>query len=115
MKYAIPSNGNRGIEDELNVHFGRAPFFTIWDEDTGNIEVIANESDHFGGVGLPAEFLKNHCNGIICGGIGSRAISLCEQLGLRVIVGAGGSVKQVISDFKEGKLREATPGDGCKH
>ncbi len=115
MKYAIPTIGNKGLEDELNGHFGRAPFFAIWDEETEVIEVIANESNHFGGVGMPAEFLAKHCDGIICGGIGMKAISLCEQIGLRVLVGADGSVKKVISDFKEGKLREATPGDGCKH
>lgn len=115
MKYAIPSIGNKGLDDQLDGHFGRAPFFTLWNEETDEIEVIENRSDHFGGIGLPAEFLTKYCNGIICGGIGTRAISLCEQLGLRIMVGANGTVRQVISDFKEGKLKEATPGDGCKH
>ena len=115
MKYAIPSIGNKGWEDEISGHFVRAPFYTIWKEETNEIEVIANTSDHFGGKGLPPEFLSEHCNGLICGGIGTRAIALCEQLGIKVIVGAGGTIKQVISDFKNGKLRIANPGDGCKH
>ena len=115
MKYAIPSLGDKGLDEELGYHFGRSPFFTIWDEETNEIEIIENRSDHFGGKGLPAEFLKEHCNGLICGGIGSRAISLCSQLGLRVFVGAEGKISKVIADFKEGKLREATTDDGCKH
>ena len=115
MKYAMPSKGNRGLNDELAYHFGRAPYFTIWDEETNEIEIVENRSDHFGGKGLPAEFLKQHCDALICGGIGSRAVALCSQIGLRLFVGAEGMISKVISDFKEGKIREATRDDGCKH
>jgi predicted Fe-Mo cluster-binding NifX family protein len=115
LKYAIPSQGKKGLEEELGYHFGKSPFFTIWDEKTNEIEVIENSSEHFGGIGLPAEFLAKQCNGLICGGIGSRAISLCSELGLKVFVGAEGKIKEVIADFTAGRLREATMDDGCSH
>ncbi|MHA1667799.1 MAG: NifB/NifX family molybdenum-iron cluster-binding protein [Candidatus Heimdallarchaeaceae archaeon] len=115
MKYSIPIVGNKGLDERVSEHFGRAPYYAIWNEETDEIEILDNSSEHFGGRGLPAELLAQYSDGILCGGIGSRAISLCEQLGLKVYVGAYGTVREVIAKFKEGKLKEATSKDGCNH
>ncbi|MHA1955160.1 MAG: NifB/NifX family molybdenum-iron cluster-binding protein, partial [Candidatus Heimdallarchaeaceae archaeon] len=69
MKYAIPTKGNKGWEDEIDHHFGKAPFFTIWNEKTSEIEVVENVGEH-SGVCLPVDFLVERCNALICGGIG---------------------------------------------
>ena len=115
MKYAIPTKGNKGLDDEIDHHFGKAPFFTIWNEQTSEIEIVENVGDHAHGVCLPADFLAERCNGLICGGIGRRAIQRCSQLGLAVYIGAEGSVKNIISAYKEGQLKLASTGDGCEH
>ncbi len=115
MKYAIPTISTKGRSDEINPHFGRAQFFAIWDEETDEIQVLENQSNHFGGKGLPAEFLNEHCDGIICSGIGVKAIDLCDQIGMKLYTGAHGSVEDTIEAFKAGKLKEATSSDGCTH
>lgn len=115
MKFAIPVEDNKGLNSEIGFHFGRVPFFVIWDEEEDSINVIDNRSSHRGGAKLPAEFLADHCNGILCSGIGSRAISLCKEHGVRVFMGASGTVKETIELFKSGKLNEASPDEGCQH
>jgi len=112
-KYAIPTDGTRGWDEIVCSHFGRSAYYAIWDDETNELEFIANESEHFGGRGMPAEFLADKCNCIICSGIGSRAIALCNQLGLSVYVGANGTIRETIEAFKAGRLTLATEADGC--
>ena len=115
MKLAIPCDENKEWNSTVGYHFGRVPFFAIWDEESDHLEMIDNKSSHRGGTKLPADFLAEKCNGIICKGIGSRAISLCNNLGVKVYLGAGDTVESTIDLFKRGELREATLDEGCKH
>ncbi len=115
MKLAIPTETRDGLDAVICPHFGRAPSYVIWDEESDTIEIIDNKSNHFGGTGMPAEFLAKHSDGVICGGIGSRAISLCAQLKYKVFTGAEGTVKETIENYKKGLIKEANLGDGCGH
>ena len=112
-KYAIPTDGTNGWDELVCPHFGRSRYYAIWDNEKNSLDFIKNESEHFGGLGMPAEFLADKCNAILCSGIGSRAIMLCERLGLGVYVGANGTIKDTINAFKEGKLKLASATDGC--
>lgn len=115
MKIAIPTDDHKGLDALICPHFGRSQTYTIWDDEKDTIEVIDNKSAHFGGVGLPAEYLAAHSDAILCGGIGSRAISLCAELNLKVFVSAHGTVKEAIEAYKQGLIKEANLGDGCGH
>ena len=57
MKICVPCYSG-GLDDFICEHFGRALAFTIYDTDTGEITVVKNTSEHFGGVGKPPELLK---------------------------------------------------------
>lgn len=113
MKYAIPVEGTKGWDEAVCPHFGRAEYYAIWDNETNKLTTIRNESSHFGGYGMPAEFLATKANAILCSGIGNRAIALCNELGLGVYVGAKGTVKDTIELFKKGQLTQASETDGC--
>ena len=115
MKYAIPVMDKNDMKSMVGQHFGRVPLYGIWDDDKESLEIIPNESNHFGGVGMPAEFLASKANGIICKGIGAKAIDLCNQLGLALYVGAADTVQAVVTQLKEGKLQLASRSDGCDH
>jgi predicted Fe-Mo cluster-binding NifX family protein len=115
MKYAIPIDNMESWDSEIGYHFGRVPFFAIWNDEDDSLDIIENKSSHRGGTKLPAEFLADHCNGILCSGIGSRAISLCKQYDVRVFMGATGTVKDTVEMYKAGKLNEASPDEGCQH
>ena len=58
MKIAIPTNGDKGLEDEVAHHFGRALNFVIYDIENKDFKIFPNTSEHMGGEGLPPELLN---------------------------------------------------------
>ncbi|MFW6121851.1 MAG: NifB/NifX family molybdenum-iron cluster-binding protein [Petrotogales bacterium] len=117
MKICIPTMGNNGLDDVVGEHFGRVPTYTIVDIDTNNVQVIPNTSHHMGGHGDPPEIMaREGVNVMVCQGLGRRAISMFEGIGITVYIGASGTVRDVISAFKQEKLKKASESDGCgKH
>jgi len=56
MKYAVPLENRDGWNSVVGQHFGRVPYYAIWDETDGSLDIIDNGSNHRGGVGMPMEF-----------------------------------------------------------
>lgn len=114
MRLAIPTADGKGLKDQVSEHFGRAPTFTIVDTETSQVEIIDNVSEHFGGMGKAPTIVSDaKVDAIFCSGIGPRAIGMFEEMGIRVFVGAAGSVDSVIQAFKAGRLSEATDKNAC--
>ena len=112
MKICIPTMGENGLDNLVGEHFGRVPTYTIVDLDTDEVKVIPNTSEHMGGRGQPPEIMaKEGVNVMVCRGLGRRAISLFEELGIDVYIGASGTVRDAIDKYKASELREiSTPG-----
>lgn len=103
-----------GLRGEVSPHFGRAPTFTIVNTETSQVEIVGNVSEHFGGMGKAPTIIANaKADALLCSGIGPRAISMFQQLGIRVFTGASGSVETSVKAFMEGRLTEATDKDAC--
>ena len=114
MKICIPTMGNNGLEDFVGEHFGRVPTYTIVDLDTNEVKVVQNTSEHMGGVGYPPEIMaREGVNVLVCRGLGRRAISMFDETGIEVYIGASGTVKDAVSAFKQGRLQKAGIGDAC--
>ena len=114
MKICIPTMGENGLDNIVGEHFGRVPTYTIVDLDTNEVKVISNTSEHAGGQGYPPEIMaKEGVNAMICQGLGRRAISMFEQMGIEVYIGASGTVRDVVEAFKQGALQKASEGDAC--
>ncbi|NLT38769.1 MAG: dinitrogenase iron-molybdenum cofactor biosynthesis protein [Methanomassiliicoccus sp.] len=106
---AIPTQGNKGLEDRLFEHFGKAPTYTIANLESGHLTVIDNTSDHMGGRLTPPELLKGiGADTIIVHHLGSKAAVQCQELGIRVLSGAEGSVRNVLEQLREGSLKAAS-------
>lgn len=115
MKVAVPSMGDRGLDELVGEHFGRVPTYTVVDMDTNEVKVVINTSEHMGGSGYPPEIIaKAGVDVMICRGLGRRAIMMFEDMGIRVYVGAMGAVKDAILQFQDGILEEATDENACK-
>ena len=115
MKICIPTIGERGLDDIVGEHFGRVPTYTIIDLDTDQVRIIANTSHHMGGRGDPPDILaKEGVKIMVCRGLGRRAISLFNQLGIDVFIGANGTVREAIQAFNEGTLKKAGANDACE-
>ena len=117
MKVCIPTIDELGLGDSIGEHFGRVPTYTIVDLETDGVKVIPNTSHHMGGQGDPPEIMaKEGVDVMICQGLGRRAISLFESLGIEVYIGASGTVREAITMFQEGMLQKATLDNACgKH
>jgi predicted Fe-Mo cluster-binding NifX family protein len=110
MRICIPTEGNGGLDDRVCEHFGRSPTYTIYDTETGEVEILPNTSEHFGGSGLPAELLAQAgVNVVLCAGLGPRAIALLAQYGIEVHTGAFGTVREAIQAWQAGRLSGAEP------
>jgi predicted Fe-Mo cluster-binding NifX family protein len=115
VKVAIPTIGNKGIEEYVSEHFGRALTFTIVDLSTNDVKVIPNTSEHMGGSGYPPETMASAgVEVMLCSGLGPRAIGMFEQYGIEVYVGASGTVRDAIHAWKAGRLHVATDENACR-
>ena len=114
MKIGIPTMGENGLDNPVGEHFGRVPTYTIVDLETDEVKVISNTSNHMGGQENPPEILARHgVNIMICMGLGRRAISMFEGLGIEVYIGATGTVKDAVDAYKQGRLQRAGMNNAC--
>ena len=117
-RVVIPVTDNRGVDSELSEHFGRAPFFAVFDfDEDGQIlssRAVPNESEHFGGVGFPPDrILQLEPSAVITYGMGPRALGRFQDARVAVLRANSGIVKDVISAYLKNQLQELT--EGCHH
>jgi predicted Fe-Mo cluster-binding NifX family protein len=110
----IPAEDGNGLNARLSEHFGRAPYFIIVDLEDNNIssvQVVSNESEHFGGFGLPSNrILQFRPNAVITYGMGPRALSIFQGAGVAVLRANADIVKDVVEAYRRDKLEELTEG-----
>ncbi|MHA1799981.1 MAG: NifB/NifX family molybdenum-iron cluster-binding protein [Candidatus Helarchaeota archaeon] len=115
MILCFPTEGNKGLDDFIGEHFGRVPYFTLYDTEKDVVKVIDNRSEHRGGQGLPGEILSDlGINVLICRGAGRRALQIFIANGISVYFGATGKVKDALEAWKNNKLKLAAEGDHCQ-
>ncbi len=106
MRVAIPCDG-ASLESSVSMHFGRAPYYLIADisnEKIVRIEFIRNPfEDHMPGQ-IPRFLHSLGVNTVIAYGVGMKARFFFESLGIRVITGAFGKVKDVLEGFLKNTL-----------
>jgi len=115
MLVCIPTMGKKGLDELVGEHFGRVPTYTLVETPTNKVKVIENTSEHGGGRGYPPEIIaRTGAEVMLCGGLGRRAITMFEELGIMVYVGATGTVKDALQMWQDSKLLEATDENACK-
>lgn len=114
-RVCIPTAGPGGLDDLVGEHFGRVPSYTIYNSETGEVEVVDNTSEHMGGSGLPAQILAGlGIDVLLCNGLGRRAIGILSENGIEVCVGVSGTAGEAIESWKGGQLSGASEGDACQ-
>jgi len=105
MRILIPVLESRGKESRVSPHFGRTPYFALYDSETDKLEVIENTSEHFGGMGRPAEnMLKYRPDVVFALGMGPRAVDLLRSNNIRIETGNYDTVEDIIEN--KDKLKE---------
>jgi len=100
MKVAISTDGNF-----VSPHFGRCPSFTILEIENCKLikkEEIANPGHHPGF--LPEFFSNMGVEVIVAGGMGTRALGLFSEKGIKTFMGVSGKIDEVVEKLLTGTL-----------
>lgn len=114
----IPIESDQGLQSKISGHFGKAPFYLLYDESTKTPKVIPNTSNHYGGKEHPPVLLKNAGVGVvIVGNMGQNARKIFEKNNIKVYYGAQNSltVIETLNLYNDGKLSITPPDDGQHH
>jgi len=114
MKIAIATDDNMGVDAVLSHHFGRCPYYIVVDVDDKeikNVEAVKNPFyESHGQTGDVPTFIQSlGADVIISGGMGPKAISFFQQLGIQALTGASGIVGDVIKNYMSGQIDGAAP------
>ena len=114
MKICFTSRG-QDLSAEVDPRFGRARYFIVYDDEAESFEVLDNEQNlnAAGGAGIQSatSVVKSGCEWVVSGHIGPKAMSVLGQAGIKVAVGASGSVSDALRQFKAGELKETDSAD----
>ena len=111
MRILIPVLENKGRDSRVSWHFGRAPYFALYDSENDKLEIIENKSEHFGGRGRPAEnMLRYNPDVVFAVGMGPRAVDLLKSRGIAIETGEYDTVDDIIKN--KDKLKELE--EACK-
>ena len=115
MKVAVTATGPT-LDSPVDEHFGRAPYFLIVNLEDESFEAIDNSANAagFSGVGLQAGQMvaEKGVDWVITGVVGPKAYSVLEGAGVKIAIGASGTVRDTITRFNEGGF-EATTWEQC--
>ncbi len=118
-KIAVSSTGQT-IEDDIDMRFGRCPYFLIIeieDKEIKDVKAIENTaSAQAGGAGITAAQIvaEQKVEAIITMNAGPRAFDVFNQLNIRIYL-AQGKIKDAVQDFIDGKLQEISTPTGPQH
>lgn len=102
MKYLIASEKG-SMSGNVSVHFGKSPFFLVYDDEDDRVDVITN------GEGVDPHLVirdsaKSGVKKIICGGIGPHAFQVAEKFEVEVHIGSGMPADEAVALASAGKL-----------
>ncbi len=110
MKIAITSSG-QNLDSEVDLRFGRAAGFIIYDIENDSFEYADNTQNlnAMQGAGIQAaqNVVEQQVGAIITGNCGPKAFAVLSSAGVKIYIGAQGSVKEVIEKFKNNELQLA--------
>lgn len=114
MKLAISSKGKE-LTASIDPRFGRAKWFIIADTDTGSFQVVPNEQNlnapQGAGIQSAANVARQGVKYVITGHCGPNAFKTLKSQDIKVIVGAEGTVEEMLDKFKRGELESVKDPD----
>jgi len=108
MRICVTAAGNT-LDAPIDPRFGRAPYFVIVNSETMAFEAVPNvAAGAMSGAGVQAAqtIAGKGVNVLITGNVGPNAFQALSSAGIRIVVGAYGTVREVIEKYKRGELRE---------
>ena len=107
MKVAVSATG-KDLDAPIDPRFGRCAYFIIVETEDMGFDCFDNEQAALsGGAGIQsAQFLSSKgVETLITGNIGPNAVRTLAAAGIQMVSGQSGTVRQVILDYKAGRLK----------
>ena len=117
MKIAVTSN-LPSLDGSIDPRFGRCRYYLIVNTDNLTFEAVENPSMSLvGGAGIQsAQMLaEKGITHVLTGNCGPNAHQTLNAAGINIIVGCSGMIREVIRQFKEGKLAGAAQPNAPAH
>jgi predicted Fe-Mo cluster-binding NifX family protein len=108
VKICVTSSGNT-LDALVDPRFGRAAYLAIVESESMAFEAVPNAAaGAMGGAGIQAaQTLANKgVSVLITGNVGPNAFQALKSSGVKIVVGASGTIREVIEKFKRGQLKE---------
>jgi len=113
MRICIPTDGDEGLEAAVAGHWGRAPYLTLVDTESGEVSILAN-APHGEGHCHPTGPLEGRgVEAILCSGVGRRAVAALEAAGIRVLVTRADRVDAAVEALRTGAVRVLELNEAC--
>ena len=117
MRVAITSKG-KTIDSEIESRFSRSPFFVIVNTETGHLKAFENpgaSAMDAACVGAVKFLVDRAVKAVITGNVGHNAFVTIQDTPIRIYLGATGTVREALENFKKRKLSRAKePSVGFK-
>jgi predicted Fe-Mo cluster-binding NifX family protein len=115
MRICVPTETRDGASATAYGHFGSAPYFTLYDSETGAYEVLENShQNHTHGACHPMGTLEGKAiDAVVCAGMGARALQKLNEAGVKVFLATPGPVEEVVKRLGTGQLEELTLERSC--
>lgn len=108
MKIAVTSTGKE-LDSPVDPRFGRAAYILIVDADTLEVEVLDNAENvnAFKGAGIQAATMisDKQADVLLTGYCGPNAFKALEAARIKVAGDVGGTVREAVSAFADGKVK----------
>ena len=110
MKICVSaSSGN--LDTNVDSRFGRCPYFVIVDSETMEFTAVSNDSTnaaHGAGIQAAQTVANMGASVVITGNVGPNAFNVLSASGIKIVIGASGSIREAIENFKSGQLKEVS-------
>lgn len=117
MKICITSEGPN-LDSKVDPRFGRCKYFIFADSDSLEFEAVSNPNiESSGGAGIQSAQLAavQRTGAVITGNVGPNAFQTLQAAGVKIFIGASGTVREAIEKYKKGGLMAASnPSVGSK-
>ena len=111
MKIVVTSQGS-DLNAQVDPRFGRARSFLVVDTDTEEFSVHDNTQNlnAVQGAGIQAgrTVAELGVEAVVTGNVGPKAFAALQAAGVKIYLGASGTVKEAVEQFKAGQLQDAS-------
>jgi len=117
MQVAVSADG-ADLDSPASAGFGRCPVYVFVDPETMAFEAVENPAANApGGAGIEAaQFVVGRgAQAVLTGNVGPNALNVFQAAGVQVYPFEGGTVRQAVEAYREGRLRPMRGASGAQH